>query len=188
MKKKALYIVLIISLIINLTYLLYRINQKNRKDEFFSIFNVTNISYPDGFAKLNKEIINKNLQKPNYVIQIWDTLYLEFDKKIPYLLNADSICKNTDKVQCFLISSMYDESIQKCIKERNIHFNNFILINNMEDYISGICIAKGRKTKPTCATIIVKYQGDILFYEDKPIKHLDKDSKFLKILDSLNNN
>ena len=55
----------------------------------------------------------------------------------------------------------------------------------MGDYISGVCHLKNRKEKPSCATLIIKQQGDILYYNDKPINHLDKDSIFLNILHSL---
>lgn len=185
MKKKLLYLLLILSLGVNLFYLNIKLNDKKHKDELFSLFEVKNISYQDGFIELNEKIIDKKLQKPYYIIQIWDTTFLEFEGKIPFLLNADSICKNTNNVQCFLISSMYNKSIEKCMKERNIHFNNFSVINDMGDYISGVCKLKGRKGKPGSATLIIKQQGDILYYNDKPIHHLDKDSTFLNILHSL---
>lgn len=166
-------------------YLFYKLEQRKHKDEFFSLFEVKNISYNEGFIELNEKITEKKLQKPYYIIQIWDTTFLEFGKKIPYLLKVDSLCKNTPSTQCFLISAMHGKSIDKCIKERNIHFKNFSLINNMGDYISGVCNTKGRKTKPDCATLIIKQQGDVLFYKDKSIHHLDKDSTFLSILHSL---
>jgi hypothetical protein len=185
MKKIFLYILLFLSLSVNLFYLNIKLNDKRHKDELLSLFEVKNISYQEGFIDLNKKITDKKLQKSFYVIQIWDTTFLEFGEKIPYILNADSICKNTKNVQCFLLSSMYDESIEKCLEERNIHFNNFSLINDMGDYISGVCHLKKRKEKPSCATLIIKQQGDILYYNDKPINHLDKDSIFLNILHSL---
>jgi hypothetical protein len=165
-----------------------KLNDKKHKDEFFSLFEVNNTSYQAGFVELNEKIIDKSIEKQFYLIQIWDTTFLEFNKKIPHLLNVDSICKNKNNFKCLLISAMSDETINKCLKERNVHFKNFLLLNNMGNYISGICNVKERKTKPDCATLIINRQGDILYYTDKTIHHIDKDSTFLNTLNSISNN
>ena len=185
--KKTLIIVIILalSLVANFICLKIKLNERKNKEEFFSLFEINSTSYKDGCMELNEKIVEKNLQKPYYIIQIWDTQFLEFNKKIPYLVNVDSLCKANGKVRGILVSAMCDETINKCLKERNIKFNNFTIINNMGNYISGICNLKHRKTKPDCATLIIKQNGAILYYNSKMINHLSKDTTFLNILNSL---
>jgi hypothetical protein len=188
LKNKKTIIVIVIfalSLVSNLLYLKIKLNERKDREEFFTLFEINNTNYKDGFIELNQKIREKSLQKPYYIIQIWDTRFLEFNKKIPYLINVDSICKVNKNIQGILISAMRDESINKCLKEQNIQFKNFVIINNMENYISGICNLKHRKTKPDCATIVVKQNGDILYYNSKIINHVSNDTSFLNLLTTL---
>lgn len=184
MKKIIFYFTFLISILINAFYINYLVEQKKHKDEFFSLFKVNKTSYNDGFIQLKEKLNNK---KPFHLIHIWDTVYLEFGDKIPYTLSIDSLFKKHSfkKIDCTLMSSMSDETIGICLKSRNIHFSNLVVINEMEDYISGVCNHYGRKSKPTAATLLINQNGGILYYTDKIKYTLDKDTQLLKILDSL---
>ena len=69
MKKKLFYIFLTLSLCLNVLYLNIKLNDKKHKEEFFSLFEVKNISYSNGFFELKKIIKNKKLEKPHYIIK-----------------------------------------------------------------------------------------------------------------------
>lgn len=186
--KKYLFIgLLILSVSANIIYFNYLFEQKKHTDEFFSLFKVNEISYQDGFLQLEGELNSINNKKPYHLIHIWDTTGLEFGYKIPYILNADStfITNPFKKIDCILMSSMSNETIEICLKSRKIHFNSLIIMNEMEEYISGVCNQKGRKTKPIAATLLINQKGDILYYNDKLKYTLEKDAQLLEIINSL---
>jgi len=69
----------------------------------------------------------------------------DINKKLPCLLYVDSICKSNSNISGILMSTMFDETNNKFLKDRDIQFENFIMINDMGNYISGICNLKEQK-------------------------------------------
>lgn len=187
MKKIIFYFLFLVSVLINAFYVNYLVDQKKHKEEFFSLFKVKNISYQDGFLRVKEKLNPPNNKNAYHLIHIWDTVYLEFGDKIPYILNLDSMFKSQQfkKIDCLLISSMSNETIEICLNSRKIHFKALNVMNDMENYVSGVCNQIGRKTKPTAATLLINQKGDILYYTDKIKYTLDKDTQLLKIMRSL---
>jgi hypothetical protein len=187
MKKFIFYFLFSGSLFLNIVWIVYAYEQKKHTDEFFSLFKVKNISYERGFLDF-KEKTNRLVNKPFHLIHIWDTVGLEFNTKIPYItqLNSHFNVHNFKQIDCILISSMSDKTIKTCINSRGLKLNDLLIINDMEDYISGVCTKKGRKSKPSAATLLINNRGDIIYYNDKITIPLDRDTVLLNTLSSLN--
>lgn len=185
MKTKYIGALLILSLSFNFYYLYRKQKEAKHKEDFLSVFEIKAISYTEGFDHLH-QAIDPSRQKRFYLIQVWDTLFLDSDNTLPFLFNADSLCGENTNVQGLLISSLSDDAIYKCMSERNLHFRNFVLINHMDDYISGVCNLKGLKDKPRNASLLINEKGDVLFFKSKRNTYLSKDSAFVTLFHSLN--
>ncbi len=187
MKNTIIWILFIISFLTNVVYAFHLWENKKHTDEFFSLFTVKKTSYSDGFLDFKENLNSMNNKKPYHLIHIWDTTGLEFDTKIPYIIAIDSIfnSKKSTKINCILMSSMCDETIENCLNTRKIHFKSFIMMNSMENFISGVCNQYKRKSKPSSATLLINQKGDILYYNDKLIYTLDKDTVLQNALKSI---
>ncbi len=178
----------LVSLTINIVYLYFSIEQKKHQNEFRSLFEIKDISYGDGLSSLHKRLKNVGNQKSYHLIHIWDTFLTDPNKEIPYLSQLDGFFKyNPSKpVDCILMSAMCDKSIAGFLDPRNIKFRNAIQLNDMDDYISGVCNKKNYKTKKRAVNLLINKQGDILYYNDKIKGPLDQDTLLLQTLNSLN--
>lgn len=187
MKNAIFWILFIISFLTNVIYAFHLWENKKHTDEFFLLFTVKKISYSDGYFDFKENLKSINDKKPYHLIHIWDTTGLEFGTKIPHIIAIDSIFnyKKSAKINCILMSSMCDETIEKCLTARKMHFKSFTIMNSMENFISGVCNRYKRKSKPSSATLLVNQKGDILYYNDKLIYTLDKDTILLNALNSI---
>lgn len=185
MKKFIFFFLIVISISCNILYFIKKWEEKKHKDEFFSLFTVKQISYEEGFNTLRSQLNLLHVDKHYHLIHIWDTTFLEDDFKVNYIKNLDNSLNKND-VSLILMSSMTNNSIESCLNTRNIKFKKVIVLNEMEDFISGLCNLRKRQRKPSSATILINSSGKILYYNDKLLVPIHKDSVLLNIVSSIN--
>jgi hypothetical protein len=187
MKRIIFYTVFFTSVLINILYFYYIVDQKKHKDEFYSVFKIKKTNYDEGFLEFKEKLNAINNKTPYHLIHVWDTFLVDPTKSIPYFLEIDSFLKyNPSKtMDCILMSSMRGETIEGYLKSRKIKFTNVTLMNDMDNFVSGLCNKKNEKTKIHSANLLINEKGDILYYNDKIKCPLGEDSLFLKIFYSL---
>ncbi len=185
MKKILFWVIFAVSILINTIYFNYWYKQKIHNDEFSSIYKIKNTSYGEGLREFKEKLNNKT---PYHLIHVWDTFLLDPTKSVPYFLQIDSFLRsNSSKtVDCVLMSSMREETITDYFKSRGIKFTNLILMNDMDNFVSGICNKKNEKNKIHSVNLLINDQGDLLYYNDKINTSLNHDTLLLKTINSLN--
>jgi hypothetical protein len=186
--KKIFWIIFISSLTINIAYITFLFKQKNHREELISLFEIKKINYSDGFYNLNEKLKNTNNEKPYHLIHIWDTVFAECGDSVPYNLQLDSLFKTNQfkAVDCILMSVMRGETIESFLNTRKINLNNIMILNEMDDFISGVCNKRKEKRKIRSVNLLINEHGDILYYNDKIKNPLDQDTLLLQTLNSLN--
>lgn len=184
MKKSIFYITFVCSLLFNIVYFSYLYEQKKHNDEFSSIYKIKNTSYGEGLVEFKEKL---NSKTPYHLIHVWDTFLVEPTKSVPYFLQIDSFLRlnSLKNIDCILMSSMREETITGYFKSRRIKFTNITLMNDMDNFVSGICNKKHEKNKIHSVNLLINEHGDILYYNDKINTSLKNDTILLKSINSL---
>jgi hypothetical protein len=182
MRKIAFILIFFLSIIANAFFVYDKIEKNKQKEEFFSLFKLKNITYNEGLKQLEQKI---NLPKKDYrFIHMWDTTFVEFGMTIPYILQIDSFFRtnNLKNIECVLVSSMREKTINQFLTSHNIKLTNTIIINDMDDFVSGISNKQKRKSKVREANLLIDRRGNFLYYNDKIINTFSKDSVLLNMI------
>lgn len=132
--------------------------------------------------KLNKEHLTIS-EKKYYYINIWTSWCKPCIKEMPWL---DSISTNLRKdVGYVFLTDLNNELANKVIDRNNYHFKNFILLNDMNDFVSGICNEQGIKTKTYPMVLILSNTGEVLHYSIGAYSNKREAADFADLINNL---
>lgn len=186
--KKILLVVFAISIVLNIY--LTRQYLIDKKKILTYLYDVKPVDKLTGLKDFEDKLADSNVfeTKKYFLIQTWDTLTCDFEGKYAYMKALDSIADNYKKYDLgfIFISEMDDESIEKYCKIHNMHFKNFIYINDANDFISSIFFQKKIKYKKHPAQFIMSKIGDIVYYKNTKFTDVTKDSLLISNLNKFN--
>lgn len=176
-----------ISLLLNIWFL-YKIYQNYQFRTTFSshIFSVKKISLDSGTSYLLNRIKKEqpNLVNKKYLfINIWNIGCGPCIKEIPTLDSLSLKIKRKDVGFVFLTENG-EKLIASFLKRKQINVQNFVYINDANDYISSILNSKGLKSKSYPIQIIIDKKGNIKYFSRDVVKS-SKDSMLIKVIDKL---
>lgn len=194
---KKLGVLILLSIVINI--FLYQkknsIIQKNLKAE--TLIRCKDISYQDGYRYF-KSIFEKNSRdsrSKKQIVFIWDSLNFNFKFK-DSMLQLDSLASilGPYSYKYFFITEMETESSKSFLKRMGISLNNFIVLGDMDYFISSIYnrnelssakitlkddkVKSNFKIKPL--SILIHESGEFISYSNKLI--IINDGKFINSL------
>ena len=148
-------ILLIISLGLNVYFVWDTKRIRNNRiwgESFMKAFGsgeINKTTWTKGFESFITKLKQKDQKLANkkyFYINTWATFCSPCIKEMPFLDSLAGTLRND--VAYVFVSEISDESATSCIKRHKYNIKNFIFLNDMGDFISGICNEKGTKTKP----------------------------------------
>jgi len=122
-------------------------------------------------------------EKKYYYINIWTSWCKPCIKEMPWL---DSISTSLRKdVSYVFMTDLNNEVANKVIERNNYHFKNFVLLNDMNDFVSGICNEQGIKTKVYPMVLILSNKGEVLHYSTGAYSNKHEASAFAELITKL---
>ncbi len=180
-------IALPISLIFNV-YFLYQVyeNYQFHKITSNNLFSIKKISFPSGtnylLNRLKKEqpqLINKN-----YIfINIWNIGCGPCIKEMP-ILDSLSLNINRKDIGYVFLTENSKDLITSFLKRKKIITENFVFINDANDYISSVLNEKGIKNKAYPIQLIIDKNGTIIHFDRDIIKN-SKDTALINLIENL---
>ncbi len=127
----------------------------------------------------DKNIANRKY----YYVNIWTTWCMPCVKEIPWL---DSLAGTLNKdVGYVFVSDQTDKVIMDCLKRKKFDVKNFVFLNDMNDFVSGICNERKITTKSYPMVLIMDDKGKILYYENGAYENLKDASEFCELIQKL---
>lgn len=121
--------------------------------------------------------------KKYYYINIWTSWCAPCIQEMPWL---DSIAGNLRKdVGYIFISDISDTVADKVIKRKKYKIENFILLNDMNDFVSGICNEQGITNKAYPMVLIMSNKGEVLHYSIGAYANKKESSRFADLINKL---
>lgn len=159
-------ILLIISLGFNIFFIWVAIRIHNNAiiSEAFggTINNTTWMKGLGSFVTKLKEKDSSLANKKYFFINVWATWCIPCVNEIPRL---DSLAGTLNKdVAYVLVSDQTDKVISDCIKRKNYNVKNFVFLNGLNDFVSGICNERKVTTKVYPMVLILDQNGKIYHY------------------------
>lgn len=116
----------------------------------------------DSFVTKLNEKDTTFANKKYYYVNIWTNWCIPCINEMPWL---DSLAGTLSKdVGYIFVSDISDEVSRNCLKKRNYILKNFIFLNDMNDFVSGICNERGTRTKVYPMALIFDQKGEIYHY------------------------
>ena len=116
----------------------------------------------ESFITKLKEKDTTCANKKYYYVNVWTNWCSPCIKEMPLL---DSLAGTLNKdVGYIFVSHISDEAANNCIKRNNYYFKKFIFLNDMNDFVSGICNELIIKTKVYPMVLILDQKGKIFHY------------------------
>jgi thiol-disulfide isomerase/thioredoxin len=138
-------------------------NNKVKSEEFGGVINHTTWTRGlESFVTKLKEKDESLANKKYYFINVWVTWCIPCVIEIPRL---DSLAGTLNKdVAYVFVSDQTDKIISDCIKRKKYNINNFVFINDMNDFVSGICNERTVTEKSYPINLIADNKGNIYFF------------------------
>lgn len=185
-------IALVVSLGVNIYFTVEEITLQ-RNLEFGKLVNknlgggkLTNTTWKQGLELFTKALKTKNrslLNKKYYYINIWASFCAPCIREMPWLDTiADTLRKDVGYV---FLSDMSDEVADKCIKRKNFTINNFVFLNDMNEFVSAICNERGVKNKAYPMVLILSNKGELLHYSVGAYGNVREAAGFAEIINRL---
>ncbi len=180
-------IFLIISISINICslYIIYEIQRNKSKNEIFG-GRLNKTSWSKGFESFkvkHKEKYGFKLKKKFYFVNIWATWCIPCVKEIPVL---DSLAGTfTKDIGFVFVSDQTDKVITNCLKNNKIKIKNFELLNDMNDFVSGIYNKKRIKEKTYPINLIIDSIGVVYYYSNGTLEKKDDIIRISNLINKL---
>jgi hypothetical protein len=130
-----------------------------------SDFILNNTSLKHGFEKFSNKLTEQypNILFQNYIyINIWSIICKPCLDEIPYIDNLPS--KFNKDLTCIMITSHSQKAVNNFISLKGVKMNNFIFLNEMIDFISGIYNAIEKKNQSWPLHVVMDKRGNCLAY------------------------
>lgn len=184
-------LILVFSLCLNI-YFVYNEFHVARNTEFSTTLNralgndINKTSWPDGAKSFFDKLKSKNIdisEKRFFYVSIWNPICRPCLREMPWL---DSLAGSLRKdVTCFFISDVDDELANNCIERQNYALKNFIFLNGMNDFISGICNEKSVKIKIYPITVVFDQNGKLYHYSVGAYSDKNDAQEFVELINKL---
>lgn len=120
------------------------------------------------------------LGKKYYYINIWTSWCAPCIREMPWL---DSLAGNLRKdVGYVFVTELSDVVANKVIHGKNYNLKNFIFLNEMNDFVSGICNEQGIKNKVYPMVLILSNKGKVLHYSVGAYSNKNEASGFADLI------
>lgn len=134
------------------------------------------------FIKL-KEKDKSIAAKKYFYVNIWTNWCKPCIKEMPWL---DSLAGTFNKDVGYIFVSDISESLaDSCIKRNRYNLKNFIFLNDMNDFVSGICNERGTRTKVYPMVLILGNKGKILHYTVGAYGNRNEAMEFVELIQKL---
>lgn len=121
--------------------------------------------------------------KKYYYVNIWTTWCGPCVKEIPWL---DSLAGTLNKdVGYVFVSDQTDKVITDCLKRKKFDVKNFIFLNDMNDFVSGICNERKIRTKSYPMVLLLDNKGKILHYSNGAYEDIKEAKEFVDMISKL---
>ena len=163
-------------------------NEKLRGEAMDRAFGgvIDKTSWADGLKSFVTKLKAKDkvaAGKKYYYVNIWTTWCGPCVKEIPWL---DSLAGTLNKdVGYIFVSDQTDKVITDCIKRKKFIVKNFIFMNDMNDFVSGICNESKIRSKSYPMVLIMDNKGKILHYENGAYENLKEAAEFVDLINKL---
>jgi thiol-disulfide isomerase/thioredoxin len=138
-------------------------NNKIQSEAFGSVINKT--TWANGLELFRTKLKEKDkscANKKYYYVNIWTNWCAPCIKEMPCLDSLAGTLR-TD-IGYIFVSDISEDIANSCIKKKNYHLKNFIFLNDMNDFISGICNEIKIKSKSYPMVLILDQEGEIYHY------------------------
>ncbi len=184
--KHLLKIIFLLSLFINIYFIFIKITLYKAKQNFTVPFLIKDVSKKDGVDFLMNRIRKENpklLPKKYYLINIWDIMCAPCIKEIPIL---DSLAYNIQRkdIGYIFLTENGNKIIFDLIKRKKIKVDNFVFMNDANDYISSVLKEKNVKNKSYPIQLIINKNGEIKYFDGGVIK-TSNDTTLINIINKL---
>lgn len=147
---------------------------------------VNNIKWKDGLNIFQTKLRSNNsalLKKKYFYINIWTTWCKPCIREMPWL---DSIAGTLDKdVGYFFLTDMSESVTSAVLKKTDFHLNNFVFLNDMNDFVSSICNERKIKNKTYPMVLILNNEGDLLHFSIGAYSSKSEAAGFVELINSL---
>lgn len=147
---------------------------------------VNKTSWKKGLESFMTKLNNKDtavVNKKYYYVNIWTNWCIPCINEMPWL---DSLAGTLNKdVGYIFVSDISDELSKSCIKKRNYNLKNFIFLNDMNDFVSGICNERNTKTKVYPMELIFDQNGKIYHYSVGAFENQKEVKKLVDVINKL---
>lgn len=129
-----------------------------------SLFGLNETILEKGFKKFKQKLDNKTaLQNNNYYyINVWNIACKPCSDEMPFI---DALTGKFKKdLACIMVSSHSDEAVNNFIRNKGIKMENFIFVNEMLDFISGIYNEIRVRNQSFPLHVVLDKKGDCLAY------------------------
>jgi thiol-disulfide isomerase/thioredoxin len=122
-------------------------------------------------------------RKKYYYVNVWATWCGPCVKEIPWL---DSLAGTLKKdVGYVFVSDQSDKGVTDFIKRKKYNVKNFVFLNDMNDFVSGICNEKKITSKSYPMVLIIDNKGKILHYSDGAYGDVKEAKEFVDMINKL---
>ncbi len=126
---------------------------------------ITKTTWEEGLSLFTERLKKEHpaLQnKKYYYINVWINWCKPCIREMPWL---DSLAGTIDKeVGYFFVSEMTDSLAQKSIEHKGFQLKNFVLLNDMNAFVSAACNKRGIKNKIYPMVLILSNSGELVYF------------------------
>ena len=183
-------VALLLSVALN-AYFIFDEIRVRRNREFGNALNsamggeLSKATWNQGMEIFTNKIKNKKalLSKKYYYINVWTNWCAPCIKEMPWL---DSLAGTLNKdVGYIFVSDISDKAATDCMKRKNYNLKNFTFLNDMSDFVSGICNEQRIKNKVYPMVLILDQKGKIHHYSTGAYENAKEAQEFVDIINKL---
>jgi hypothetical protein len=143
---------LLLSLSFNVYFFTRWINRYRRETADQDLRFAKDISYKEGYASLRKKLQEEHPEmltnKKVMLIYFWDSLLFD-EFRSRSMPDMDSLAEALGKegINYLFMTEMEKDASEQFLKRQNLHFKNFEILYEMNDFISSVYMEKGPKWK-----------------------------------------
>lgn len=147
---------------------------------------VNKTQWPQGLKMFQTKLKEKNkalVGKKYYYINIWTASCKPCIREMPWL---DSIAGTLNKdVGYIFLTDMNNEVATNIIKNKNYDLKKFILLNDMNDFVSGICNERKTRNKVYPMALILSNKGEVLHFSTGAYSNKREAAGFAELINKL---